>query len=369
MMLRLVRSSFILLFLVLPIALLEAQTAMRWRGTFSSAPTNPLNGDAYHNATDNKSYIRFNSKWTVLSEVSVGPQGPTGLTGPTGLAGAQGPTGLTGLKGESGPQGPTGLSGPAGPTGAQGPKGDPGELPQGAKKGDMLFWTGSQWSTLSGGTEGQSLCFCAGKPQWGPCTVTDIDGNVYHVVSIGTQTWMVENLKVAHLNDGTPIANINGGPEWGAATDPAYCWPNNDVTNKPAYGALYNWYSVNTGKLAPTGWRVPSYDDWATLISYLGSAEAVGGKLRETGTNHWVNNVGGTNETGFTALPAGSNMGGLDGQFTGIGYFAAWWMSKEFNASNAWYVYLCGQEPGCVSFSDEEGGSKNSGFSIRCIKE
>ena len=84
-----------------------------------------------------------------------------------------------------------------------------------------------------------------------PLTATDIDGNVYHTVTIGTQVWMVENLKTTRYNDGSPIPLVTDSSYWSNLTTPGYCWYNNDTTNKNTYGALYNWYTVNTGKLAP----------------------------------------------------------------------------------------------------------------------
>ena len=135
-----------------------------------------------------------------------------------------------------------------------------------------------------------------------PLTATDIDGNVYHTVTIGTQIWMVENLKTTRYNDGSPIPFVTDSSSWSNLTTPGYCWYNNDTTNKNTYGALYNWFAVNTGKLAPTGWHVPTDDEWTTLTTYLGGESIAGGKLKETGTTHWrTPNAGATNEIGFTA--------------------------------------------------------------------
>ena len=138
-------------------------------------------------------------------------------------------------------------------------------------------------------------------------TVTDIDGNVYHTVKIGTQVWMVENLKTTKYNDGTPIPLVTANSSWAILTTPGYCFYNNDANvNKATYGAMYNWYIVNTGKLCPAGWHVPIDAEWTTLTNYLGSENAAGGKLKEFGISHWVTpNDGTTNSSGFTALPAG----------------------------------------------------------------
>jgi len=135
--------------------------------------------------------------------------------------------------------------------------------------------------------------------------IKDIDGNSYHSVTIGRQTWMVENLRTIRLNDGTQIPNVTNDSVWAFLTSPGYCWYNNDGPYYgPTYGALYNWYAVNTGKLAPVGWRVPADSDWFTLELYLNPH--AGGRLKEVGTTHWETpNTGATDERGFRALPAG----------------------------------------------------------------
>ena len=98
--------------------------------------------------------------------------------------------------------------------------------------------------------------------------VTDFDGNVYDTITIGTQVWMVENLRTIHYNNGTYIPNVTDST-WQKLSTGAYCWYNNNVIFKDTYGALYNWYAVNTGKLCPTGWHVPTDDEWTTLTTYL----------------------------------------------------------------------------------------------------
>ena len=103
-----------------------------------------------------------------------------------------------------------------------------------------------------------------------PITVTDIDGNVYHLITIGTQVWLVENLKTTRYNDGAPIPLVTDSAAWSLLTTPGYCWYNNDIANKNPNGALYNWFAVNTGKLAPTGWHVPTDAEWTILTTFLG---------------------------------------------------------------------------------------------------
>jgi uncharacterized protein (TIGR02145 family) len=172
-------------------------------------------------------------------------------------------------------------------------------------------------------------------------TVTDIDGNIYHTVTIGSQVWLVENLKVTQYNDGTPIPLVTVGTDWGNLTTPAYCWYNNSyATYGSVYGALYNWYAVNTGKLCPPGWHVPTSAEWTVLTNYLGGESEAGGKLKETGTTHWASpNTGATNETGFTALPGGSryNTGSFQLNIT---FNGLWWSSTGYSTSNATYLVM-----------------------------
>jgi uncharacterized protein (TIGR02145 family) len=195
-------------------------------------------------------------------------------------------------------------------------------------------------------------------------TVTDIDGNIYHTVTIGTRVWMVENLKTTKYNDGTSIPLVTDGAAWSNLTNPGYCWYNNDAANKNTYGALYNWFTVNTGILAPTGWHIPSDAEWTTLTTYLGGESAAGSKLKETGTTHWQSpNTGATNETGFTALPGGTR--GIIGAFGAIGSFGHWWGSTEGNTSNAWERSMKYSDSGVGRY----GVDKSNGFSVRCTRD
>ena len=195
--------------------------------------------------------------------------------------------------------------------------------------------------------------------------MSDIDGNAYHTVTIGTQVWMVENLRTTKYNDGTSIPLVTDAAAWSTLTTPAYCWYNNDeATFKSTYGALYNWYAVNTGKLCPTGWHVPSDAEWATLITYLGDTTKAGGKLKETGTTHWVSpNTGATNSTGFTALPGGSHY--TNGVFYLNGKYGWYWGTTENTSSDAWHIYLQYN----TSLIYRTAGSKGLGFSVRCLKD
>lgn len=192
-------------------------------------------------------------------------------------------------------------------------------------------------------------------------TVTDCDGNVYHTITIGTQTWMVENLKTTKYNDCTVIPNVTDNTAWIDLTTPAYCWYLNDAaTNKDTYGALYNWYTINTGKLCPIGWHVPTDAEWTTLITYLGGEAIAGGKLKEIGLTHWhTPNTAADNTSGFTALP-----GGYRG-YQSIGYHGFWWSFTESDATHAWLRLI--YYDNSTTWRNSE--TKGFGFSVRCIKD
>ncbi|MEN6619594.1 MAG: fibrobacter succinogenes major paralogous domain-containing protein [Rikenellaceae bacterium] len=196
-------------------------------------------------------------------------------------------------------------------------------------------------------------------------TVNDIDGNVYNTIIIGTQVWLVENLKTTKYRNGDPIPNVTSNSAWSILTTGAYCNYNNDSNNSTIYGRLYNWYAVTDSRnVCPSGWHVATYDDWTALTTYLGGMSVAGGKLKETGTSHWVTpNSGATNETGFKAL--GGGFCGYNGLFADIGNRGIWWSCDGGVVILDWYMFM--------SFDDSRVGSdntrKNSGLSARCIKD
>ncbi|MFC1733850.1 FISUMP domain-containing protein, partial [candidate division KSB1 bacterium] len=195
--------------------------------------------------------------------------------------------------------------------------------------------------------------------------VTDIDGNVYDTVIIGTQVWMTENLKTTKFNDGTTIPLVTDNGNWSSFSIPAFCWYNNDeATYKNPYGALYNWPSVNTGILCPTGWHVPNDADWDVLVNFAGGATVAGGKLKESGTMHWnAPNTSATNEYGFTAVPGGYRLS--NGTFDLIGRYALIWSSTEDQSTTAWYRSLTYDTEDVVYINSY----KDRGFSVRCIRD
>ena len=196
-------------------------------------------------------------------------------------------------------------------------------------------------------------------------TVTDIEGNVYNVVTIGQQTWMAENLRTTIFNDGTAIPLVKDEARWAGSSTPAFCWYKNEEESfKPTYGALYNWYSVNTGNLCPTGWHVPKDEEWSELADFSGGEGIAGGRLKETGTTYWVDpNFGATNEFGFTALPGGFRY--YDGKFFDFGFSGYWWSSGEYSDARAYFRFLYYNESTFYRFNND----KKNGFSVRCLKD
>jgi len=198
-------------------------------------------------------------------------------------------------------------------------------------------------------------------------TVTDIDGNVYHTVTIGTQVWMVENLKTTKYRNGEEIINVTDFHEWSTLATGAFCWFDNDTTYKINYGALYNWYAaIDTRNISPLGWHVPSDDEWTILTNFLGGESVAGGKMKETGTSHWWGpNTGATNESGFTALPGGHKSIDPFHMLPDIGMRAFWWSSSELSDSAA----LCWSINYTESNLWHGYSNKQAGFSVRLVRD
>jgi uncharacterized protein (TIGR02145 family) len=202
-------------------------------------------------------------------------------------------------------------------------------------------------------------------------SMTDQDGNTYKTIQIGTQIWMAENLKTTKFNDGTSISNVTDSIGWSNLSTPAYCWYNNDASAyKNTYGALYNWYAVNSGKLSPKGWHIPTDDEWTILVNYLGGDYVAGEKMKESGTTHWqasepgFKDYSGSNSSGFTGLPGG-NRGLYDvGKFGAIRGGGGWWSSTEYDSTWAWTRSLHYADFMVPRYKE----LKTFGFSVRCIK-
>ncbi len=212
-------------------------------------------------------------------------------------------------------------------------------------------------------------------------TIKDIDGNVYETVKIGTQTWIVENLKTTRYRNGDSIHNISDATSWANLTTGGYCNYNNETYYGSKYGCLYNWYAVSDSRnLAPVGWHVSTDADWAILQDYLiangynydGSTTGnyIAKSLSATtdwSTNTSIGSIGNdlskNNKSGFTALPGGYRIN--NGSFANIGYHAFWWTTTESTPANAVYCYLHFSESTFTIYP----AAKNWGRSVRCVKD
>lgn len=218
---------------------------------------------------------------------------------------------------------------------------------------------------------------CTGVPcvdfTCGTSIVSDIDGNAYNTVAIGTQCWTKENLKVTKYNDGTDIPldasggldGITGGENWStriAGAYTIYANQSNTGTNASNYGYLYNWYAVNDSKkLCPAGWHEPTIGEWTTLETALGGSTVAGGKLKST-TSLWFSpNIGADNSSGFTANPGGKR--DSNGGFSG--FTASFWSATEFPSLYAEYLQLFSGGGNVFKSFDP----KLVGASVRCLKD
>ena len=321
-----------------------------------------------------------------------GPQGPIGPKGDTGAIGSQGPIGLTGLSGKDGVDGKNGLDGKEGPQGPIGPKGDTGSLgPQGpigltgsagkdgvqgpkgdtpdvkvtvSAQGDTLRFENGNYVIIPGISAANS------KPTSGyGKNITDVDGNTYKTVYIGTQQWMAENLNVSKYNDGTEIPNVTDNTQWSNLTTGAWVYYDNNEPDNNRFGKLYNWYAVSSTtngnkNVCPTGWHVPSDTEWTILTDYLGGLSVAGGKMKEVGTLNWnSSNTNATNTSLFSALPGGNR--NFDGNFVYVGFYGTWWSSPENGTSIARGRFLS-YDNSTVNMVEDY---KTYGLSVRCLKD
>jgi uncharacterized protein (TIGR02145 family) len=235
--------------------------------------------------------------------------------------------------------------------------------------GDILKFTGKSgnYSTVKTDipTENKTITFNF-------ISCTDGDNNNYPVIQMNTQIWMAEDLKTTSYNDNTAIPNVTDPTAWVNLTGPGYCWYLNDIGYKDTYGALYNWYTVNTGKLCPSGWHAPTDAEYQMLELYLGmplsQVTLEGWRGTDQGTQLknktlWNNSGNGTNTSGFSAIPAGYREK-IGGNFYAIGLVNNWWSSTEIDSDFGYYRQLYGTN------SDiwRSHTSKNAGGSVRCVK-
>ena len=206
-------------------------------------------------------------------------------------------------------------------------------------------------------------------------SVTDIQGNVYETVKIGNLEWMTENLRVKYFTDEVEIAYIYDAEDWQSTNTPAYTYYNNNSDYALTHGALYNWYAVNTGKLCPDGWRVPSDNDWKTLEGKVDSNFGIGhtewdkddrrgydAGLRLKATTGWALEGNGSNRFDFTAYPSGFRAS--NGDFEGMEYLGQWWTSTEISEHQVYRRTLYHDDSGVGRYPTVKG----NGYSVRCLR-
>lgn len=213
--------------------------------------------------------------------------------------------------------------------------------------------------------------------------ITDIDGNTYRTFKIGNQQWMADNLKTTKYSDGSTIINIStDNILWSSNTTGAWCYYNNDVENNSKYGKLYNWYVINSSisgykNICPTGWHVPSDNEWTILTDYLGGETDAGGKMKQIGTTYWKSpNTDATNESLFTGLPGGIR-DASGNNYVNSGIFAYFWSSSDYYSTNLtrggtidhsndiWIRTLGANN----KYIGRSYFNKSNGLSIRCLKD
>ncbi len=205
-------------------------------------------------------------------------------------------------------------------------------------------------------------------------TVKDIDGNIYNTALIGDFWWMTENLKSARFNDGSGIPCIKDQNIWLGLDSFAYCYYQNNKSYADTLGFLYNWYAVNSGKLCPDGWRVPTDNEWKQIEGFADTRYGIGDSiwnkmglrgfdagLRLKAVSGWRKGMTGTDNAGFSGLPGGERLS----RFYGGGSSGFWWTSTEASQESAYYRNLV------YSFElvARDTHPKRMGFSVRCIKD
>ncbi|MCB0685764.1 MAG: fibrobacter succinogenes major paralogous domain-containing protein [Saprospiraceae bacterium] len=227
------------------------------------------------------------------------------------------------------------------------------------KNNDFEGWNGLFWASLTG-FQFTNIG-----------SVVDVDGNTYPTVKIGNQEWMAENLRTTRYHDvsHSSIPLISNNISWVLTYSGAYCIYDTissgyDAYLKERFGYLYNWYAVVDSRgLCPTGWHIPSSSDWNTLFNAVGGSSQAGGRLKESGLNHWNSpNYGATNSSGYTALPAGERFAST-GSFLNIGIYSRWWSISLSNNEPLFFYVLSNDEFASGSTSD-----RRTGYPVRCLK-
>ena len=253
--------------------------------------------------------------------------------------------------------------------------------------GGTTYYVRAYAINSAGTSYGNELSFTTTSPiQYGE-GVTDLDGNTYQSVIIGEQEWMSENLRVSKYNDGTDIPGSiedygytcydeeceldaegfegQDNVAWANTKTGAWCHYDNDNQYETTYGKLYNWYAVQTGKLCPLGWHVPTDADWTVLTYYLaanGHNGTEGTALKAT--SGWDGSGNGTDNYGWSALPGGKR-DDAEGDFNGDYSEGQWWSSSQSSPLKSSYIKL-------FYYSDNflRGDNKNNnGYSVRCLRD
>ena len=227
-----------------------------------------------------------------------------------------------------------------------------------ARVDSCVFVSGNQVVACSG---------CGGSEY-----ISDIDGNDYRIVTIGSKCWMADNLRSARFANGAAITQRSGHNQWNnSVSSPSWVFYENVASNDAVFGKLYNWAAVNDSRgLCPSGWRVASLDDYNTVIDLLGGGEIAGGKMKSAGTDIWLApNTGATNESGFSGLPGGSRVRLNPGNsgFQAKGVAGIWWTSTTDpnNSGRAHFKSLSYDSQRVTGVSME----KVFGASVRCVKK
>ncbi len=233
---------------------------------------------------------------------------------------------------------------------------------------NIMYYVRAYATNSNGTAYGNQISFTTLSPSF-ICgdNISDIDGNTYGTVQIGTQCWLKSNLRTTKFSDNTNIALVEGN-SWGSLTSAAYCYYQNNYSNYgETYGTLYNWYAVSSNKLCPLGWHVPSDEEWLELATFCTGVDGAGGMLKEEGTNHWNSpNTGASNYYSFTALPGGGRMpGGVLILFEGINDGCNLWTSTSYNSTRSIYFNMSSQ----TALLYRNNWDNHAGFSVRCVKD
>lgn len=210
------------------------------------------------------------------------------------------------------------------------------------------------------------LVSCAKKEELEPNTMKDTrDNRIYKTIIIGKQEWMAENLDVSKFRNGNPIPQAKTEKEWIKAAEqgkPAWCYYDLDTNNGKIYGKLYNWFAVNDPRgLAPEGWHIPTDKEWTQLIDFLGGPTKAGAKMKSS--SGWIDGSNGTNESGFSGLPAGyrSNLA----EFFFMDQNGGWWSSTEKSSTHAWFRVIFYDAVNVARYNYY----KSNGLTVRCVKD